>query len=695
MIHQRKLKIFIIFPLIVLINLKLGNEVLSYQLKDLTSEILSEEDFANICLMYEVKFCDYLYDNLKLRKIELKNDLVKNFLDRFSRDRSKHIPTTFIVHDTTKFGITKATEFCCDCLIFDFNCPICELSPTKGCEYPFHNFSIKHKNFYDVFTFLYKKYDIPTAEVYRRNGPTIHFTSRFSLFDETITNCDTVEDGVLEHVLGGLNETCVRMVPLSSPCPVSVGVISRDRCNLLNPVTVYKDKEYKACVYPFHVRLSINYSRKNRGFCGLHKRLLDLPFYFNFFIRNVNSLTPNYNYLPRVLGRIENKIYFSVFNLTEIPHIFRVLAETPDLKTPYLVGRLDYKIICAENIIHSDSRVFNGKSSFLGDILIHPPCSKYIRYNDTMNICYDALVSDFYYCSKQLFKKYVPRNETSNVISDVTDFDFHHTSCETLARFGSCTLDKVFDKSLLKAVDRLAKYNNAQFKLLVEAINNSTGSNFDEPVKLLVRNLKKIFQSSNDQIGGLIFDALNRTLDFAISNFLDQLGRNITTTNVCLGSNFCFNKLSGWFSDIFAALIEPFFHVFLDLILKPIFELILDALTVVIRVLAEKLGNMTDELLKILLNLASAIFELLKVLLHLLLGILSLIEANLYMFEYFFVFGFIIYFFVNNSFVALGIILIFMMIFGIQRQTPSLLLPFISDEIKYMLNYVPRNYTFT
>nr|QAY29274.1 hypothetical protein [Bombus-associated virus Vir3] len=188
---------------------------------------------------------------------------------------------------------------------------------------------------------------------------------------------------------------------------------------------------------------------------------------------------------------------------------------------------------------------------------------------------------------------------------------------------------------------------------------------------------------------------MNKTLDSAFYNLLRDLGSNdsrVIYAPLRSHENGTVSRMQvgNWFSGIFGVLIDPFFEAFTNIVLKAFIPPFFEAITSVIESLSELIIKLTEQLLNFLKNLADSISRLIIAFLNLIIGLIVVIESRILLFEYIVLFLFILLKIKDDPVFAGIVVLIFVIVFGVTRKSPSFLIPFVNNE--YVLLFGLEDY---
>ncbi|UPT53736.1 MAG: hypothetical protein 3 [Bactrocera oleae negev-like virus] len=183
---------------------------------------------------------------------------------------------------------------------------------------------------------------------------------------------------------------------------------------------------------------------------------------------------------------------------------------------------------------------------------------------------------------------------------------------------------------------------------------------------------KKFFECGLLDILNNMSSKHNITSFESVKYFIELMGKNDSNVHFYTTDSLGNKRLVGnWFSGIFGVLIQPFFDVFVETV-KLLLGIVADLLVVVIESLVKALGA-----------LIQPVADILEVLLKLIVSSVAIVESKILLLEYTLLFLFLMYFVFNNVYFASVVVIIFMLIFGITRRSPSLILPLLNKELNY------------
>lgn len=600
----------------------------------------------------------------------LAGDINKHFGNVMLTSQFHKIPIGFSVDN-----IDKATVFCCDCMTYRINCPICTTSELFSCEYPFGFYSKIHLTWYKVFEHYYKRYSVQPVSVPLKYGLMIipSYVTGFSFFNKMLppkTLCSSPTLVRSNYSSDDGTSNCTIVLPSNVPCP-NANYKAERKCDWSSKI------ESKVG----HLKVCFSRRRENLVFRFVDNKMhyvCNKKYYFPFpavteIIRGMISY--EYSDLPfTILGYNEDNVYFSSYNNSLLNKVVGDLSTLSKLSPAPPVDDLfvNLKVICDHNhLLRRHANIYNGDDSWFGDVYI-PGKSPIVIYNYTHAVKYNFLYSPYLECNP--FVKYTRSSIVSSIRASVNIFGTvtNSSTCKSLSETADCALSDLFNSTFTNMTKLLGSQNRVNVRKLSEAIGNI---NLKSTVDFT--DFQKFIHSENIGFTEKLSNLLNKTFDNFLYNFFDGLSKNGTYEYQC-DSGFCYSRIGGWFSDIFAALIEPFFNVFLSLVIRPIFKILIESLIDIIKILSNLLTTLGSELAEVLDELTAALTLLFTTFLNLLIKIYKFLEARILLSEYIILFLFLIYFIKNNSIFSILIVIIFLVIFGFERKTqPSILLTLI------------------
>lgn len=661
---------------VVLSGVLRGILVLSDSLKDqlLRSEKeFTDYEFALLIETYpgnKTAFTNNLISrNFPLSKL-LMNDINKHFGNSMLATLFHQIPR----HQSVD-SIDTATLFCCECLTFRINCPICKISDMFGCEYPLFEYSEQHISWYKIFNHYYHRFSVQPKDTFLKNTLMIvpSIVKGFSFFSRVVPPSNVCSTPNVVRTIYSPEEgitNCTVVVPKSVPCPMA-NFKPDHQC------------DWSSTLHENVSHLKVCFSRRLkpgafRFIDSVNEYVCNKKYYFRFpaateIIRGM--ISDSYTTLPyRVMGYSSDSVYFSSYNNTLLNKVVNDLQISSKLSpaTPILSTTVKRKIICDHNhAVRKQKAVYNGEDSWLGDIFIPAP-SEIVIYNLTHAIYYNYLYSPYLSCNP--FVKYVRHSIIKSVKATPNMFGTYVNAsvCASLADVSSCAFHSLFNSTFSNMTYLLNVNDDRNFRILSDALRD-----IHVNVDTDFAGFEKFLHKEYIDLTARFRNILNKTFDNYLNNLLDALSKNGTYEYKC-SQGFCYTKLGGWLSDIFAALIEPFFNVFLSLVVRPIFKILLESFIDIVKISSDLLQKLGNELGVVLDDLAEAVTVLLTTLLNLIVKLYKFLEARILLSEYIALFLFLIYFIKNNSVFSIVIVVIVLVIFGFERKTqPSILLTLI------------------
>lgn len=549
-------------------------------------------------------------------------------------------------------SIQHSTRFCCECKNFNLNCPVCEWRGYR-CEKPYHHFSpLQQEWFEKVFQPDYY-YAANLSAVVSPYSPTFPYfvpwyAGEYSAFYRVPVDhepCRYVPNNGVRMFGAALRE-CSTVIFQRFDCPTAN--ISRvgDGCDWLSVVEIPLSNNMKACIAPFTSRqLTVSYVGGDR-FCSKAGNIVRIPIATSH-IDGRKSFP--FEFIPTVVGYVADDYIFSTIDDSDYLTMLRLLntGMINDLGklSPYLV-----KIVCSPSQLTSAENIaFNGHPSWLGDILLQPSCSRYLPLRSDKSVCETALRYNYPFCPDSTFSSdSIVRKISYSVSADVViPYAGLNLSCSRLDTAGHCFLSKLL--------------NSTQFNL------------------------------TEGMVSGL-----NYSLFAAVHEFVNALGRNETDKQFLnqYASEPEGRLVGNWISSIFGALIAPFFEACLSILVEGIFPPIIKAATTVLVELATLLDEFIKSLDAAAKQLAVAIADLVTTIFNLFISLLLTLESVILLFEYTIVFLLLFYYIKSDVVFCSIIVLILMIVIGIKRRSPSILLYFVHPDFSYFSLEDYHNSTF-
>lgn len=673
----------------------------------------------------------YILENLIERKISLDHKLLIDFqwyfsirgpgntvLEKLSRSNS------FASNDEFLTSADGASKFCCTCYLLSINCPVCLYNDVFYCEFPFENYSKKFLSWHQtVYLPSYSFVSIREQDAIPHSGISYifkrHARHTFNFLKIYSGTCKPVLKSV-KYLHGEPAKDCVKIIDDSTECPLSSGTFPPNSCDWSLVKKQSIDKNFAFCYAPFKTDLEykhtdgrFKYFCNSNGLQAYHKSL------YHYITQNDDVMNNTLNWKPNFLARSGNTFHFSIPDFSDFNGIIERMID--EIYTPphsYVdAGRFIKMPIICDGSYSEISPFFNGEPSWIGNKLIHPLCSRYVEYNYTHMICYDSLfLKNTLYCGADLFR--TKPLEPDPVIYFTLQYDLEianeqSNTCEVLNNTGYCSFNDLFSKyyEIYKAYDQ-DKYNSHWSNIVsyfekFDKLLKSVFINFTKALTDSLRSLSKDFmvalQKTLSQIKIDIYPALNKSLDNAVNNMLNMMGMN--DKNLFFYEGKCENQckygaVGNWLSGIFYSLIEPFFKAFIDVVVKSFLLPLIQGFTMIITDLIEPLQELSDVISKAISQLALVITKLLVVLFQLIIGIIIFIESYLLLFEYVVLYLFIMKYIVTDFSFALVVVLVFSVVFGIVRKSPSFLITVMNPDFMlfdlshYYTKEFDYNYTF-
>ncbi|URQ09137.1 hypothetical protein [Halyomorpha halys negev-like virus 1] len=569
---------------------------------------------------------------LKQRKIKLTPDLITELSPHPMENRTSEKYSGF---DRSQ---KHAAIFCCECDKYQLNCPVCRLSDTS-CEAPYRNFSEAHTKWYKSFISLYEfvstiaTYEFPYQSFGTNYVPYYNnkYQGFFLYHYGSEPRCEDNKHPT-EYRYGEALSKCTVVIPTNAECP-KASIIRIDRgCEWSLSIELKLSTALKACIAPYRSMSPQNSHIKDDKFCS-NRNIVSFPALGEYLKADIPSIPKKY--IPRALGYIDDKYTFEA--VSDEPYMWLNKA-IMNSRQPFSNYRLPtyLRMVCKEGPhLLEEYGVYNGKPSWLGDIMIASPCSRYVPFDSKSSICIDVMENEWV-CPDMVFKPAFDRLVTYETPIDlvIPHYKFN-LSCNSVGKLGNCLLQQIANMTQYNLTVGLGNYINAS---LMDAV--------------------------------LIFvDALGR-------NDSTLLYRNIHSSNPEKQKTIVGN----WFSGIFAALIEPFFDAMLSIIIKGFIPPLFDGFIIVLRELTDLITKLAEELLIYIKEIAPSLAKLINVIIRFIVGVLAVLESEILLFEYTLLF-LILYFYIRpgNTF-CLIIVTIAILVFGITRKSPSFILFFFNSD---------------
>nr|QED42957.1 hypothetical protein [Entomophthora virgavirus A] len=587
------------------------------------------------CLHGESQFTyEHISQNLQSRGLNVTAFLGKAILYYSRQPNNAVMVSTAYQLDLKITDIKMANSFCCACYRYGMNCPVCNYEGRHQCEYPNHDHSPALRRWYNYhFDFLYRLYfpkiiNLPVAFISAQNflySPGVEeFLNLYSPPQCTRTYKK------ITYITGSEVFDCLSVVDINDDCPIALSSCDHNKA-VEQPIS---GTHLKQCVMPPFFNRDLPYFKNsNRGYCNPLGYDVVLPAMLELSNSLLSDNLP-VNWVPEYHRHNNNTIVYRTFNTSLYSDLFNHMADGKHFFSPY---RSDYKynFIYGDEVVLRDSRVFSSDHSWLGNILVLPPCLKYIPFEGGRWLCDDMVKNERVYPEGYLYadigQHFVDRVVEADVI---TDLPAKHISCNMVSKAGICLLEKPFDGFLSKFF--------GNFSLV-----------------------------------------MNDTVRSGVELFIDALGRNVTNDGFVYWDSVkgVHRTVGGWFSDIFGALIEPFFKMFIDIVLKEFIPPLFSAFTTVLKDLADLLVAFSVQFSSVIIALVTALVELLVYLVHFFFCIIAVVESELLLFEYSILFLYLVSRVSNNVIFALIILIITGMVLGIRRRHPSFMLTLLNDDV--------------
>lgn len=275
-------------------------------------------------------------------------------------------------------------------------------------------------------------------------------------------------------------------------------------------------------------------------------------------------------------------------------------------------------------------------------IIRRGPCSFYVPYSTTLDICVDDL----------LLSPYTTSCSDTFRPTQYSDSRWKKYSLQVNNDSATC--------------DRYNALFNCAFKDWIDYFHNSSSS------------------SGSGGFGGDYADHARLTDEYAQAR---QFGWFSWISSVFEpGIKVIFDIFGSNFGDY----VITFFETLLEYILKIVFELFNSVVE-----LFKKSQEFINKLVEFITKILDVFFSLIAFLLRALIGVFLKLEQHFLLFEYIVLFLLVDYYIINNNIFSLLTLLIVMIFVGIDRRSPSVLLAFHSLEYTYvnLTGYNPSSYS--
>lgn len=538
--------------------------------------------------------------------------------------------------------LTMSMKFCCDCRDFNLNCPVCTYNNKYYCEKPYYGFSQSAQNFFsNHFSKLRLKYlyqAVTHKMKYCSEKPFVIYPRNDNVFATTpIQRSSVCAQRQVNSLYSSYYtaKSCTLVTGTNDECPRATipGLYGCDWSEVRELVV----DNAKFCYAPYWDNMNTPFfSKSDDGLCPLNLVDFKAPKVLEY--AKARNTLPTLPY--KFLGRSRDTYLFETYDNTMMEKLLRKFSSFP-LCDQTIGSDIDQRSLC-KGPVHDDPLVYNGAPSWLGEILIMPPCSEYYPYDETRHICDSALFSTLSYCPTETFINKPTPYETFELEYEVIDTNnpFFNVTCSKIDRFGNCLLHHTLET--------------------------------------FVANLSSIAQNFTNE-------------------FIDALGRN--DSNVYYYNQYGSPQglVGNWFSGIFGSLIEPFFDAFINMVLKIILPPLFESVINIIKELSALLSELSSQILKFITQLADALTNLLNILLKLLIGLISVLESHILLFEYTVVFLLILWRVVDDPVFAATLTFMLILIFGLERKSPSLILYFLNQEFQIfnLSDYYQKEFDFS
>lgn len=224
--------------------------------------------------------------------------------------------------------------------------------------------------------------------------------------------------------------------------------------------------------------------------------------------------------------------------------------------------------------------------------------------------------------------------------------------------------------------------------------------------------------STNDSNSGLSCDALNSQFDCAYKNWIDYYVNSVSGSSAHVNyeeylerqNHFASARAETSRSSWWDWLTAPGFSLFWSIgekafinVIEPFFLALIEAVSdIVLEILNtfvdlfKRSQSFIDKLVDIITQILDVLFSLFALILKVILGVVIRFEQHFLLFEYIVVFLLINSKILNNNIFSLIIVFLLMIVFGIDRNSPSILLAFYNLQYSYVnfTGYDSERFTF-
>nr|WQM60661.1 MAG: ORF2 protein [Riboviria sp.] len=579
--------------------------------------------FLNKLNNAKIPFTSVFMRDYSRRGLKLTNGLLTEIIDQF---RAYHVLYQRS-DNTVKLARKEMLSFCCVCHLYSLNCPYCEYRNEYLCVYPLRNFTYLN----DYLNYIYPKYLSLVSQSTTRSIATPrsqYFQGIYRVPTTFFQYCNPQSYRLNYDTMN--SDKCVYVYHYEMKCPNITYRSFDDYCDWNKMVDVINGTE-RICYAPSFSNMRLSYSES--GLC-LNYHYVDIPALKTYLKQSESGWEP----IP--LGKTINKYYFSIPTSYKYNNFLRSLHGGHAFA--HAAGQ---KILCNFLSDIYNTTFYDNSPSYFGDVLIVNPCKHYYPYNDTHDICSEVYENQYPYCEEYAYwSKSETGDSTFSVDINRFAFPFKNFTCNMFGKMGVCLFqDLLYDFG------------------------------------------KNLTLNMSDIIGLFEFN-ITRDLTKIYDELLDKMGRN-HTPNYYKSDKYQTPVLGSWLSWLFYDLIEPFFRMFVDIVLREIFVPLADAVVSFVMLLADVTHSIASNIQKVISKIADAFSRLLKSLIDLVVGILLVLECHILLLEYAILFVILTHFFKFSTVPAFIIVFVMLCIFGISRRSPSFIMYFIHQDYISVFNF--------
>nr|WQM60656.1 MAG: ORF2 protein [Riboviria sp.] len=588
-----------------------------------SSAYYTKNVFSNKLRLIPVPFVSQFLSLLPERNLTLDGNLIHEIKSQFNGYK-------IVSHSNTirELSVHELFSSCCVCHLSSLNCPYCQYSNNYLCIYPLRN--IPHK-LLDYMTSIHEYYlatrKYASDQVYVKSSQTYKLHGLFRVYYPEFEKCKTITNKLSYGT--DYSSKCTFVYHSKMECPNVTYFRPGDYCDWRHITDTVNDTE-RICSAPSLTHLSLPISANN--FPCIGGSALNIPV-LNEYIKTAST-----GFLPVPLGKTFNDYYFSVPSPYRVSNLIRRLSQEVSYSF-----RADYgqRTVCYPGDHIYNTTLYSGNPSYIGDLLIQKPCRNYLPFNRTHDICEEVIFNPYPYCLDYAFiSTHNPPDEIFSTKIVRFASPFSNFTCNMFGEMGMCV-----------------------FRHLYGEFSHNMSKTLNSVEKNLTADLEKLFD-----------------------DLLDKIGRN-HTPNYYSSKTYKSKSLGSWLSGLFYDLMEPFFKLFIDIVLRDVLVPLTDCFIAFIDVVADLISDISQKLLNQLSKLADSLSLLLKNLTNLVLGLLLVLESHLLLFEYTMAFLVLVVYFGLDTLCSLIVVILITFVFGINRKSPSLILYFIHRDFHELFNF--------